>query len=241
MFRSTHNNASVASTTYSTKKQQLIKLDIKSEGSGKKTKVFTFYDAIISNYAVTTIYFTTITDTFNNIIHITNTTCWNATVNSHVTNTACYNTITTKHIQHYLPQYQHHLLKSHLSQKAIRERPASITNIVHAVISTYYFTFHVHIQRERLIIDLVLLWRSLLNKSNYPPCQEKDPEDVDSDKKAFNKAPGHMQPSSTKNGYNLCAQRWLKCINKNGMVEEFRVYYGSLTNAQREAYDAEVK
>ncbi|KAG1866999.1 hypothetical protein C8R48DRAFT_772188 [Suillus tomentosus] len=52
-------------------------------------------------------------------------------------------------------------------------------------------------------------------------------------------AKGKMRPSSTKNGRNLCAQRWLKTLKTNGTTEEFCSYYGDLTPAQRKAYDDE--
>ncbi|KAG1905033.1 uncharacterized protein F5891DRAFT_1183702 [Suillus fuscotomentosus] len=52
-------------------------------------------------------------------------------------------------------------------------------------------------------------------------------------------AKGKMCPSSTKNGRNLCAQRWLKTLKTNGTTKEFCSYYGDLTPAQRKAYDDE--
>ncbi|KAG1745054.1 uncharacterized protein EDB91DRAFT_1080562 [Suillus paluster] len=61
---------------------------------------------------------------------------------------------------------------------------------------------------------------------------------------------GKMRPSSTKNGRNLCAQRWLKTLKTNGTTEEFCAYYGDLTPGStkdvhaliclvRQAYDDE--
>ncbi|KAG1770584.1 hypothetical protein EV702DRAFT_1049310 [Suillus placidus] len=50
---------------------------------------------------------------------------------------------------------------------------------------------------------------------------------------------GKMCPSGTKNGRNLCAQRWLKKLKTNGTTEEFCAYYRDLTLAQRKLYDDE--
>ncbi|KAG1779797.1 hypothetical protein EV702DRAFT_1195159 [Suillus placidus] len=50
---------------------------------------------------------------------------------------------------------------------------------------------------------------------------------------------GKMRPSGTKNGHNLCAQRWLKKLKINRTTEEFCAYYGDLTPAQRKLYDDE--
>ncbi|KAG1735429.1 hypothetical protein EDB19DRAFT_1830268 [Suillus lakei] len=50
---------------------------------------------------------------------------------------------------------------------------------------------------------------------------------------------GKMRPSGTKNGRNLCAQRWLKRLKTNGTTEEFCAYYGDLMPAQRKLYDDE--
>ncbi|KAG0694272.1 hypothetical protein DFH29DRAFT_880830 [Suillus ampliporus] len=54
------------------------------------------------------------------------------------------------------------------------------------------------------------------------------------------KAKGKMRPSQTRNGRNLCAHRWLKQIKTNGTTDEFGVYYMSLAENQRTAYDKEV-
>lgn len=54
------------------------------------------------------------------------------------------------------------------------------------------------------------------------------------------KAKGKMRPSQTRNGRNLCAHRWLKQIKTNGTTDEFGVYYMSLAENQRTAYDNEV-
>ncbi|KAG2152969.1 hypothetical protein DEU56DRAFT_958276 [Suillus clintonianus] len=54
------------------------------------------------------------------------------------------------------------------------------------------------------------------------------------------KAKGKMRPTQTRNGRNLCAHRWLKQIKTNGTTDEFGVYYMSLAENQRTAYDKEV-
>ncbi|KAI6018269.1 hypothetical protein BKA83DRAFT_4496653 [Pisolithus microcarpus] len=51
-----------------------------------------------------------------------------------------------------------------------------------------------------------------------------------------------LQPSGTKNGWNLCMLRWLKQVDANGQKDDFREYYDKmLTQAQHEAYDKEAK
>ncbi|KAG2337327.1 hypothetical protein BDR05DRAFT_993076 [Suillus weaverae] len=54
------------------------------------------------------------------------------------------------------------------------------------------------------------------------------------------KAKGKMCPSQTRNGHNLCAHHWLKQIKTNGTTDEFGIYYMSLAENQRTAYDKEV-
>ncbi|KAG1780967.1 hypothetical protein EV702DRAFT_1042653 [Suillus placidus] len=48
-----------------------------------------------------------------------------------------------------------------------------------------------------------------------------------------------MRPSPTKNGRNLCAHRWLKQMNTTGSMDEFCIYYNSLSQGQHKEYDDE--
>ncbi|KAG2743069.1 hypothetical protein P692DRAFT_20878969 [Suillus brevipes Sb2] len=48
-----------------------------------------------------------------------------------------------------------------------------------------------------------------------------------------------MHPSATKKGRNLCMLRWLKSTKTSGTMEEFCLYYGSLTLDHHKKYEME--
>ncbi|KAG1797245.1 hypothetical protein EV424DRAFT_1546678 [Suillus variegatus] len=50
-----------------------------------------------------------------------------------------------------------------------------------------------------------------------------------------------MRPGPAKNGRNLCAIRWQKNINKKGTTDQFRLYWGALSTAQQDEYQAEAE
>ncbi|KIM56828.1 hypothetical protein SCLCIDRAFT_29257 [Scleroderma citrinum Foug A] len=51
-----------------------------------------------------------------------------------------------------------------------------------------------------------------------------------------------LQPSSTKNGWNLCMLQWLKQVNANGQKDDFHAYYDhALTPTQQKSYNKEAK
>ncbi|KAI9567404.1 hypothetical protein HD554DRAFT_2173514 [Boletus coccyginus] len=55
------------------------------------------------------------------------------------------------------------------------------------------------------------------------------------------KTKGQMQVPSEKSGWNLCACRWLKQVNKNGTKDDFEEYWWMLTKEQCTAYDTEAE
>ncbi|KIJ59685.1 hypothetical protein HYDPIDRAFT_118174 [Hydnomerulius pinastri MD-312] len=67
------------------------------------------------------------------------------------------------------------------------------------------------------------------------PALEEAADDQNDSKKKGCKS---YRPSSTKNGRNLCAFRWLKQIKK-GSSAEFKVYYDALTSSQHLSYKEE--
>ncbi|KAG2045325.1 hypothetical protein BDR03DRAFT_977112 [Suillus americanus] len=50
-----------------------------------------------------------------------------------------------------------------------------------------------------------------------------------------------MQPGPAKNGRNLCTIQWQKNINKKGTTDQFRLYWGALSTAQQDKYQAKAK
>ncbi|KAG1722609.1 hypothetical protein EDB19DRAFT_1834930 [Suillus lakei] len=50
-----------------------------------------------------------------------------------------------------------------------------------------------------------------------------------------------MRPGPVKNRRNLCAIRWQKNINKKGTTEQFKLYWGALSMAQQDEYQAEAE
>ncbi|KAG1752261.1 hypothetical protein EDD22DRAFT_957628 [Suillus occidentalis] len=49
------------------------------------------------------------------------------------------------------------------------------------------------------------------------------------------------QSARMRPGPNLCAIQWQKNINKKGTTEQFRVYWGALSTAQQDEYQAEAE